>query len=123
MIFLSPIGSLWSKVRRVPLEGSDAEFLIDGEGEDAEHQLAFHLDRSAHAHEPAAEFVLESSVDAFDHGAEVIEHVIRVGMWMNFMRATSSAHSVFASCCARKLRSINKTWPSATLGAAVAAAS
>jgi hypothetical protein len=38
------------------------------------------------------------------------------------MRATSSAHSAFASCCPRKSRSINGTWPSALLCLAMAAA-
>src|ERR1035441_7990089 len=64
---------------RSRLEGFEAEYLIDGEDEDAEHQMAFHLDRAAHTHEPAAEFILQSSVDAFDHGAEIIERIIRVG--------------------------------------------
>jgi hypothetical protein len=41
---------------------------------------------------------------------------------VNFMRATSSAHSAFASCCPRKSRSINGTWPSALLCLAMAAA-
>ena len=60
-------------------EGRDAEYLIDGEDENAEHQMAFHLDGAAHAHEPAAEFILQSRVDAFDHGAKIIERVVRVG--------------------------------------------
>jgi len=41
---------------------SRAEYLIDGEDEYDEHQIAFNLDRAAHTHEPAAEFILQSSV-------------------------------------------------------------
>jgi hypothetical protein len=35
--------------REVP----DAKYLIDGKDGHAEHKMAFHLDRAAHAHEPA----------------------------------------------------------------------
>src|SRR5208283_2889507 len=60
-------------------EAGDAEDLIGGERDDAEHEVAFDLDRAAHAQEPGGEFVLQSSIDAFDHGAEIIEDVICVG--------------------------------------------
>src|SRR5208283_4340732 len=39
-------------------EAGDAEDLIGGERDDAEHEVAFDLDRAAHAQEPGAEFVL-----------------------------------------------------------------
>ena len=60
-------------------ETCDAEYLIDSEREDAEHEVAFDLDRAAHAQKPGAEFVLQSGVDAFDHGAEVVDHIVGVG--------------------------------------------
>src|SRR5271165_4915336 len=60
-------------------EAGDAEDLIGGERDDAEHEVAFDLDRAAHAQEPGAEFVLQSSIDAFDHGAEIVDDVICVG--------------------------------------------
>jgi hypothetical protein len=44
---------------------------------------------------------------------KVIEHVVRVAQAGQFH--ASSAHSAFASCCPRKLRSINGKWPSASL--------
>ena len=47
-------------------EGS--EYLIDREGEDAEHEMAFDFDGAAHARELGAELVLESGVDALDRG-------------------------------------------------------
>src|SRR5208337_2422184 len=50
--------------RRGP-ELRDAEYLIDRERHNAEHEVAFDLDRAAHAHGPCAEFILQSGVDAF----------------------------------------------------------
>src|SRR3974377_1948246 len=49
--------------RRGP-ELRDAEYLIDRECHHAEHEVAFDLDRAAHAHGPCAEFILQSGVDA-----------------------------------------------------------
>ena len=40
--------------------------------------MAFHLDGAAPAREFAAEFAVEPRVDAFDHGAEIIERGIPV---------------------------------------------
>ena len=60
-------------------ELGDAEYLIDGERDDAEHEVAFDLDRAAHADDPCAEFVLQSGVDAFGHGSKIKEPVVGVG--------------------------------------------
>src|SRR5271165_3238724 len=56
--------------RRGP-ELGDAEYLIDRECHHAEHEVAFDLDRAAHAHGPCAEFILQSGVDAFGQGAKI----------------------------------------------------
>jgi len=53
--------------------------LIDGERDDAEHEVAFDLDRAAHADDSCAEFVLQSGVDAFGHGSKIEEPVVGVG--------------------------------------------
>ena len=57
----------------------DAEYLIDCECHHAEHEVAFDLDRAAHAHGPCAEFILQSGVDAFGHGSKNKEPVVGVG--------------------------------------------
>ena len=85
-----PGGAPW-RFRLAAPDAGDAEDRIGGEGEDAEHEVAFDLDRAAHAQEPGAELVLQPGVDAFDHGAETVDHVVGVGMLMNFMRSTSLA--------------------------------
>src|SRR5271170_5473372 len=64
--------------RRGP-ELRDAEYLIDRECHHAEHEVAFDLDRAAHAHGPCAEFILQSGVDAFGQGAKIKNHVVRIG--------------------------------------------
>ena len=64
--------------RRGP-ELRDAEYLIDRECQHAEHEVAFDLDRAAHAHGPCAEFILQSGVDAFGQGAKIKNHVVRIG--------------------------------------------
>src|SRR5271166_4229177 len=62
--------------RRGP-ELRDAEYLIDRECHHAEHEVAFDLDRAAHAHGPCAEFILQSGVDAFGQGAKIKNDVVR----------------------------------------------
>src|SRR5271166_3797134 len=64
--------------RRGP-ELRDAEYLIDRERHHAEHEVAFDLDRAAHAHGPCAEFILQSGVDAFGQGAKIKNDVVRIG--------------------------------------------
>src|SRR5271166_2302241 len=64
--------------RRGP-ELRDAEYLIDRERQHAEHEVAFVLDRAAHAHGPCAEFILQSGVDAFGQGAKIKNDVVRIG--------------------------------------------
>src|SRR5271166_2142241 len=64
--------------RRGP-ELGDAEYLIDRERQHAEHEVAFDLDRAAHAHGPCAEFILQSGVDAFGQGAKIKNDVVRIG--------------------------------------------
>src|SRR5271166_5662929 len=61
--------------RRGP-ELGDAEYLIDRECHHAEHEVAFDLDRAAHAHGPCAEFILQSGVDAFGQGAKIKNDVV-----------------------------------------------
>lgn len=41
--------------------------MIDCKRDEAEREVAFDLDRAAHAHEPGAEFILQSGDDAFGH--------------------------------------------------------
>src|SRR5208283_4484651 len=108
--------------RRGP-ELRDAEYLIDRECHDAEHEVAFDLDRAAHAHGPCAEFILQSGVDAFGQGAKIKNDVVRIGHMDEFHALTSLAHSALASCWARKLRSMIGAWPSALLWSWMAAAS
>src|SRR5271165_5342730 len=55
----------------------DAEYLIDRECHHAEHEVAFDLDRAAHAHGPCAEFILQSGVDAFGQGAKRFSPISR----------------------------------------------
>src|SRR5271154_721214 len=64
---------------RLGRRAADAEDLIDGERHHAEHEVAFDLDRAAHAYEPCAEFILQPGVDAFGHGPEIENHVVRIG--------------------------------------------
>ena len=63
-------------------EAGDAQYLIDGERDDAEHEMALDLDRAAHAQVPGAEFILQSGVDAFDHGPKIM--ALRVILWVIF---------------------------------------
>ena len=53
--------------------------MIDGEGDDAEHQMAFDLYGATHANESGSEFVLQTGVDSFGHGAEIMGDVVGVG--------------------------------------------
>jgi hypothetical protein len=64
-----------SSGRRRP-EAYDAKDLIGGEGEDGEHEVALDLDGASHARKPSSELVLQSSVYAFDHGAEIVDDVV-----------------------------------------------
>src|SRR3974377_453181 len=57
----------------------DADDLIDGERDDAEHEMAFDLERAADAEKSGAELVFQTGVDAFDHGAEIVDQVVEVG--------------------------------------------
>ena len=43
----------------------DANDLIDGERDDAEHEMAFDLERAADAEKSGAELVFQTGVDAF----------------------------------------------------------
>ena len=43
-------------------EAGDAQYLIDGERDDAEHEMALDLDRAAHAQVPGAEFIWEATI-------------------------------------------------------------
>src|SRR5271170_862697 len=60
-------------------EARDAEYLIDRERDQAEHEVAFDLDGAAHADEPRAEFILQPGVDSFGHGSKIKNYVVGVG--------------------------------------------
>ena len=47
----------------------ELEQLVDGESEQAEHQMRHDLAGSAHAQETSPEFIFQTAVDAFHHGA------------------------------------------------------
>src|ERR1700758_3289334 len=53
--------------------------LIDGERDDAEHEMAFDLERAADAEKSGAELVFQPGVDALGHGAEIVDCVVEVG--------------------------------------------
>src|SRR5271165_3439784 len=53
--------------------------LIDGERDDAEHEMAFYLECAADAEKSGAELVFQTSVDGFGHGAEIVDQVVEVG--------------------------------------------
>jgi hypothetical protein len=61
--------------------------LIGGERDDAEHEMAFDLERAADAdleraadaEKSGAELVFQPGVDAFGHGAEIVDPVVEVG--------------------------------------------
>src|SRR5271166_2971075 len=57
----------------------DADDLIDGERDDAEHEMAFDLERAADAEKSGAQLVFQTGVDAFGHGAEIVDQVVEVG--------------------------------------------
>src|SRR5271166_6495035 len=57
----------------------DTDDLIDGERDDAEHEMAFDLECAADAEKSGAELVFQTSVDAFGHGAEIVDQVVEVG--------------------------------------------
>ena len=61
------------------LKAGDADYLTGGEGEDAEHQMAFDLDRAAHAQHPGGKFVLQAGVEALDCAAKGVDHIVGVG--------------------------------------------
>src|SRR5215471_2193645 len=60
-------------------EVDDTDDLIDGERDDAEHEMAFDLERAADAEKPGAELVFQPGVDAFGHGAEIVDQAVEVG--------------------------------------------
>ena len=68
----------WGSGQRRP-EFRDAEYLIDRECDQAEHEVAFNLDGAAHADEPRAEFILQPGVDSFGHGSKIKNYVLGVG--------------------------------------------
>src|SRR5208282_3360937 len=105
----------------------DAEYLIDGERDDAEHEVAFDLHLTLIAPRTRTTRAPNWSFSrALTRSAMVRKSKSRSsgsGMWMSFMRSTSLAHSALASCWARKLRSMIGAWPSALLWSWMAAAS
>ena len=57
----------------------DTDDLIDDERDDAEHEMAFDLECAADVEKSGAELVFQTDVDAFGHGAEIVDQVIEVG--------------------------------------------
>ena len=76
--FPSP-GVCTGRVRPGRAGTRDTDDLIDGERDDAEHEMAFDLDCAADAEGSGAEFVFQSGVDAFGHGAKIVDQVVGVG--------------------------------------------
>jgi hypothetical protein len=52
--------------------GDEAQKLIDGERDDAEHEMAHDFGVAAHAHRSAAELVFDPRVDALDGSALIV---------------------------------------------------
>ena len=57
----------------------DTDDLINGERDDAEHEMAFDLECAADAEKSGDELVFQAGVDAFGHGAEIVDQVVEVG--------------------------------------------
>ena len=53
----------------------EAHDLLDGHHQNAEHQMAEHLGRPAHAHAVAAAIILEVAVDALGRTALVVKRI------------------------------------------------
>ncbi len=75
------------------------EELNGGEGEDAEHEMAFDLEGAADPDETAAQLVLQSAVDPFDHGSEVVDDVVAIGHGDE--AAAFERHDADDAACAR----------------------
>ncbi len=115
------VGAAWSG--RGGPQVDDADDLIDGERDDAEHEMAFDLERAADAEKSGAELVFQPGVDAFGHGAEIVDPVGEVGHVDELEAPDLAAHSALPWWSARKLRSTMGAWPSARLWSWIAAAS
>jgi hypothetical protein len=101
----------------------DTDDLIDGERDDAEHEMAFDLECAADAEKSGAELVFQTGVDALGHGAEIVDQVVEVGPVDELQALDLTAHSALAWWSGRKLRSTIGAWPSARLWSWIAAAS
>ena len=68
----------WARVEnesRVGL-GNESHQLVDGERDDAEHEMAHDFAVTAYTHRSAAELVLDSSVDTLNGGALVVADLL-----------------------------------------------
>src|SRR5271165_7064536 len=97
--------------------------LIDGERDDAEHEMAFDLERAADAEKSGAELVFQTSVDAFGHGAEIVDQVVEVGHVDELHALDLAAPFGFAFVVGAKVAVDDGAWPSARLWSWIAAAS
>ena len=102
----------------------DANDLIDGERDDAEHEMAFDLERAADAEKSGAELVFQTGVDAFGHGAEIVDQVVEVGHVDELQALDLAAPFGLAFVVGAKVAVDDRgAWPSARLWSWIAAAS
>ena len=100
-----------------------ADDLIDGERDDAEHEMAFDLERAADAENLDAELVFQPGVDAFGHGAEIVDPVVEVGHVDELEALDLAAPFGLALVVGAKVAVDDGAWSSARLWSQIAAAS
>ena len=101
----------------------DPDDLIDGERDDAEHELAFDLERAADAEKSGAELVFQTGVDAFGHGAEIVDRIVEVRHVDELQALDLAAPFGLGLMVGAKVASTMGAWPRARLGSWIAAAS
>lgn len=60
--------------------GHEAQKLIDGKRDDAEHEMAHDFSVATHAYHSAAKFVFDPRINALDGGALVVADVLSQGV-------------------------------------------
>ena len=115
---MNPAGS----GRRGPVV-DDADDLIDGERDDALHEMAFDVECAADADKSGAELVFQPGVDAFGHGAEIVDQVVEVGHVDELQALDLGAPFGLGLVVGAKVAVDDGAWPSARLWSWIAAAS